>query len=57
MEMNNSFSAVPANGGPPPNQMSYSNGTPPASEMSGGQPPAGPGSDQAKTTLWYVKHF
>ncbi|KAH7150326.1 hypothetical protein B0J13DRAFT_523389 [Dactylonectria estremocensis] len=51
MEMNAPFS-VPANGGPAPNQMPYSNGTPPATDMGQVAPPPGSGVDAAKTTLW-----
>lgn len=53
MDMNSQFSGVPANGGPVPGQMAYSNGTPPA-DMSASVPPPGAGPDSPKTTLWYV---
>ena len=53
MEHSAPFSAVPANGGPTPNQMSFANGTPPAGDMSAVPPPAGAGGQDApKTTLW-----
>ncbi|KAH8736331.1 hypothetical protein BGZ61DRAFT_472670 [Ilyonectria robusta] len=52
MELNAPFNSVPANGGPAPNQMAFSNGTPPATDMGSVAPPPGAGGDAAKTTLW-----
>lgn len=53
MEHNTPFSGGPANGGPAPNQMSYSNGTPPAGDMGSVPPPSGGSpTDSPKTTLW-----
>lgn len=53
MEMTTPFSAVPANGGPAAGQMPYSNGTPPANDMTSVVAPAtGGGAEPPKTTLW-----
>lgn len=61
MDMNAPFASAPANGGPGNNQMgnaqmgnnqmAFSNGTPPAGEMTA--PPAqGNGQETPKSTLW-----
>ncbi|KAM5385424.1 hypothetical protein ACJZ2D_001065 [Fusarium nematophilum] len=52
MDINAPFSAVPANGGAPTSQMSFSNGTPPATDMGSVAPPPGSGQEPPKTTLW-----
>lgn len=51
MELDPSFRAASANGGPSNGQMSFANGTPPSGDMSA-PPPTGSSQDQAKTTLW-----
>ncbi|KAM3429855.1 hypothetical protein MY1884_003586 [Beauveria asiatica] len=51
MELDPSFRAASANGGPSNGQMTYANGTPPSGDMSA-PPPTGSSQDQAKTTLW-----
>lgn len=52
MELNAPFSAVPANGGTATSQMTFPNGTPPATDMGSVAPPPGSGQEPPKTTLW-----